>query len=62
MSAISLDLDDDFALCATGLDIGQSLVGGLERKNLVKDGTDRSFVDEASERVRSIKVGQRIKR
>jgi len=45
----SLDLDHDLALGAAGLDIGQRLVGGLEREDLVDDGPDRALFDQAGD-------------
>src|SRR5260221_13153232 len=45
----SLDLDDDLALRAACLDVGDGFVGGLERENLVDNRTDGARFDETGD-------------
>uniref|UniRef100_UPI003F68D007 hypothetical protein n=1 Tax=Paractinoplanes polyasparticus TaxID=2856853 RepID=UPI003F68D007 len=41
--------DDDFASRVPGLDVGDGLAGGAERKGLVDDGDDPLAVEQVAE-------------
>src|SRR5438067_1943921 len=38
--------DDDFALCAPSLDVGERIASFLERENLIQDRTDCAGFDQ----------------
>ncbi len=45
-AALSLDLDDDFAFCASFFDVSQSLVGRFEWKDPIHNRANDSGIDE----------------
>ena len=44
--AILFHCNDDFALCASGLDVGQRIPGPLKREHLVDDWPDDTGFDQ----------------
>ena len=42
----SADADDNLALRASRIDVGESLIQLVERKNAVEDRTDRAILDQ----------------